>query len=110
MLSALQVSAAPHLVEVGSYIELDLGNVTSNATGSNLLKPLLKPKTKNVPTYKYAGCYAVQNSETEFMRPGPAGTATALHGEAKVMTVQKCFEWCHEQKVRAGRNAQFFLL
>lgn len=99
-------STSPQLVEIGDYIKVTPGHQALNA--SNITN-VSKPQPRAPPTYKYVGCYGVGNPEMQFVRPGPAGTATALpHMEE--MTVKKCFDWCHRQRSRGWQSTQFFVL
>merc|ERR1719506_676543 len=71
---------APQLVEVGTYIKIHPGATTSVPNNTKSNTTELKPKA--LPTYQHV----------------------------EEMTVQKCFNWCHEQRSRIGESASFFVL
>merc|ERR1719313_925115 len=96
--------SAPRLVQIGTYMKVDPGKPKSKTANASE-----KPEPKAPPTYKYVGCLTVKNPEKQFIRPGPPGSSTALH-HVEEMTVQKCFDWCHEQRMLVGESAQFFVL
>jgi len=51
-------------------------------------------------TYHYLGCYAITNPSKQFVKPEP---------RPRRMTVNKCYNFCHE-KEKAGEDVQFFVL
>lgn len=86
-------SATPALVGTSS------NRLSLFSTGSVVSSKDEGPKIE--PTYKYMGCYKIENGEEERLKPG---TPISSNSETK------CYDFCHGEEKKDENSAKFFLL